>query len=81
MFIKEKMFESQSLKRLRFFLKLNIIPLCYITIFFILPLIKGMSFRLEDDYFIVFAHLVLILNYYNSNNKQLLLWLYKEVNG
>lgn len=58
-FIKEKMFESESLKRLRFFLKLNIIPLCYIIIFFISSLIKSMSFRLEDDYFIVFAHLVI----------------------
>jgi hypothetical protein len=54
-FIKEKMFESQSLKRLRFFLKLNIIPLFYIIIFFI----SSTPFRLEDDYFIVFAHLVI----------------------
>lgn len=58
-FIKEKMFESQSLKRLRFFLKLNIIPLLYIILFFISFLIRSKPFRLEDDYFIVFAHLVI----------------------
>jgi hypothetical protein len=58
-FIEEQMFESQSLKRLRFFLKLNIIPLVYITIIFISLLINGMPFHLEDDHFIVFAHLII----------------------
>lgn len=58
-FIKKNMFETKSLKRLRFFLKLNIFPLVYIIIFIVPILIKGADFRLEDDYFIVFAHLVI----------------------
>lgn len=58
-FIKKKMFETQSLKRLRFFLKLNILPLGYIIIFTASFLIKGVPIRFEDDYFIVFAHLVI----------------------
>lgn len=58
-FIKEKIFKETSLKHLRFFLKLNIIPLIYIIIFSTSLVIKGATFRLHDDYFIVFAHLVI----------------------
>ena len=58
-FIERKMFEEKSLKRLRFFLILNCIPLIYIVIFSIQFLKKEASFRLHDDYFIVFAHLVI----------------------
>jgi hypothetical protein len=58
-FVKRNMFEDKSLKRLRLFLILNIIPLVYIIVFTVSFLIKGVAFRLEDDYFIVFAHLVI----------------------
>lgn len=58
-FIENKVFEAKSLKRLRFFLKLNLIPLIYIIIFAASFLLKGADFRLHDDYFIVFAHLVI----------------------
>ncbi|MDO5972741.1 DUF2975 domain-containing protein [Flavivirga jejuensis] len=58
-FVKKKMFETKSLKRLQLFLILNVIPLIYIIIFIISFLIRGAAFRLVDDYFIVFAHLVI----------------------
>ena len=58
-FVKKNMFETKSLKRLHFFLVLNILPIIYIIIFTASFLIKGVSIRLEDDYFIVFAHLVI----------------------
>jgi hypothetical protein len=58
-FVEKNMFEAKSLKRLRFFLILNIIPLAYIIIFTVSFLLKGIPIRLEDDYFIVFAHLVI----------------------
>ena len=58
-FIKKKVFEAKSLKRLRFFLKLNLIPLIYIVAFTASFLLRGVAIRLEDDYFIVLAHLVI----------------------
>lgn len=58
-FVEKNMFEVKSLKRLKFFLILNLIPLVYIILFTASFLIKGKVFRLEDDYFIVFAHLVI----------------------
>lgn len=58
-FVEKNMFEVKSLKRLQFFLILNLIPLVYIILFTGSFLIKGKAFRLEDDYFIVFAHLVI----------------------
>lgn len=58
-FIEKKMFESKSIKRLQFFLILNFIPLIYIVIFTISFLLRGVRIRFEDDYFIVFAHLVI----------------------
>ncbi len=58
-FVKKKMFETKSVKRLRFFLILNIIPLIYIIIFTVSFLVKGVSIRVNDDYFIVLAHLVI----------------------
>lgn len=58
-FIEKKMFEEKSLKRLQFFLKLNIIPLVYIIMFSVSTLLKGADFRFVDDYFIVLAHLVI----------------------
>ncbi|WP_445731287.1 DUF2975 domain-containing protein [Mariniflexile sp.] len=58
-FIETNMFDAKSLKRLRFFFKLNVIPLVYIIIFTVSFLIRGAKFRLEDDYFIVLAHLVI----------------------
>ncbi|WP_205635360.1 DUF2975 domain-containing protein [Flavivirga aquatica] len=57
-FIKKNMFETKSLKRLRFFLKLNLIPIIYIIIFTVSFLLRGDTFSPQDDYFIVFAHLV-----------------------
>ena len=57
-FIEKKVFEAKSLKRLRFFLKLNLIPLVYIIIFTASFLLRGADLRLHDDYFIVLAHLV-----------------------
>ena len=58
-FGEKRMFETKSLKRLRFFLILNVVPLIYIIIFTASFLIEGVAIRLEDDYFIVFAHLVI----------------------
>ncbi|MFL1012469.1 DUF2975 domain-containing protein [Flavisericum labens] len=58
-FVSKKVFESKSLKRLKFFLIMNCIPLVYIVIFSFQFLKKGASFRLHDDYFIVFAHLII----------------------
>ena len=58
-FVEKNMFEVKSLKRLQFFLILNLIPLIYIILFSASFLISGRAFRLEDDYFIVFAHLVI----------------------
>ncbi|GAA3600374.1 DUF2975 domain-containing protein [Flavivirga amylovorans] len=58
-FVKKNMFETKSLKRLQFFLILNVIPLIYIIILTVSFLISGSAFRLEDDYFIVLAHLVI----------------------
>lgn len=58
-FVEKKVFDIKSLKRLRFFLILNILPLGYIIIFTSSFLIKGIPIRFEDDYFIVFAHLVI----------------------
>ena len=58
-FIETNMFEAKTLKRLRFFLILNCIPLIYIIIFTASFLIRGAKFRLQDDYFIVLAHLVI----------------------
>ncbi len=58
-FIERKTFDTKSLKRLRFFLKLNLIPLVYIVTFTISTLLRGVNIRLVDDYFIVFAHLVI----------------------
>lgn len=58
-FVEKNMFEVKSLKRLQFFLILNLIPLIYIILFTASFLISRRAFRLEDDYFIVFAHLVI----------------------
>ncbi|WP_136482072.1 DUF2975 domain-containing protein [Cognatitamlana onchidii] len=58
-FVKNKIFETKSLKRLRFFLKLNILPIVYIVLFTASFLIQGIPIRFEDDYFIVLAHLVI----------------------
>lgn len=58
-FNKKNIFETQSLKRLRLFLILNIIPIFYIIILFISFLIKRVALRFEDDFFIVIAHLVI----------------------
>lgn len=58
-FIEKKVFETRTLKRLRFFMILNLVPLIYIIVFTLSFLFKGMSIRLEDDYFIVLAHLVI----------------------
>ena len=58
-FIETNMFELKSLKRLRFFLILNCIPLVYILIFTASLLLRGARFSLQDDYFIVLAHLVI----------------------
>lgn len=58
-FVKKNMFEAKSLKRLRLFLILNVIPLIYIILFTAPYLIKGETIRLQDDYFIVLAHLVI----------------------
>ena len=58
-FIEKKMFEAKSLKRLQFFLILNLIPLIYIVFFTASFLLKGASIRFEDDYFIVLAHLII----------------------
>ena len=59
MFVEKNMFETKSLKRLHFFLILNILPLVYIIIFTASFLLKGIPIRLEDDYFIVLAHLII----------------------
>ncbi len=58
-FIEKKIFETKSLKRLHFFLKLNLIPLIYIIVFTASFLLRGADLRLHDDYFIVLAHLVI----------------------
>jgi hypothetical protein len=58
-FVQENVFESKSAKHLRLFLKLNLIPLIYIVIFIGSIVIKGANFNLQDDYFIVLAHLVI----------------------
>lgn len=58
-FVEKRMFETKSLKRLRFFLILNAVPLVYIILFTASFLIKGVAIRFEDDYFIVLAHLVI----------------------
>ncbi|WP_346881912.1 DUF2975 domain-containing protein [uncultured Algibacter sp.] len=58
-FIEKKMFETKSLKRLRFFMILNLVPLIYIIAFTVSFLLRGVRIRLEDDYFIVFAHVVI----------------------
>ncbi len=54
-FVEKNMFEAKSLERLRLFLILNVTPLAYIFML----LISGEAFRLEDDHFIVLAHLVI----------------------
>ena len=58
-FIEKKVFESMSLKRMRFFMILNLLPLIYIIAFSLSFLVRGIPVRLEDDYFIVFAHVVI----------------------
>ncbi|WP_406685457.1 DUF2975 domain-containing protein [Seonamhaeicola sp. MEBiC1930] len=58
-FIEKKIFETKPLKRLHFFLILNLVPLIYIIVFTASFLIRGVRIRLEDDYFIVLAHLVI----------------------
>lgn len=58
-FVEKNMFETKSIKRLRFFLILNIVPVIYIIFFTASFLVKGVPIRFEDDYFIVFAHLVI----------------------
>ncbi len=58
-FIKKNMFEASSEKYLRLFLKLNLIPLLYIIVFVGAIFVKGADFRLQDDYFIVLAHLAI----------------------
>lgn len=58
-FMIKRTFGTKSLKRLRFFLILNIIPLLYIIIFTASFAIKGIPIRFEDDYFIVLAHLAI----------------------
>jgi len=58
-FVEKRMFETKSLKRLRFFLILNVVPLIYIIIFTASFLLSGIAVRFEDDYFIVLAHLVI----------------------
>lgn len=58
-FVKKNMFEVESLKRLRLFLILSLIPLVYIIIFTASFLVRGVAIRIEDDYFIVLAHLVI----------------------
>ena len=58
-FIEKRIFEMKPLKRLRFFMILNLVPLIYIIVFAASFLLRGVSIRLEDDYFIVLAHLVI----------------------
>jgi Protein of unknown function (DUF2975) len=58
-FVEKNMFEVKSLKRLQFFLILNLVPLFCVIIFTALFFINGRAFRLEGDYYIVFAHLVI----------------------
>ena len=58
-FIEKKVFESKSLKRMLFFMILNLLPLIYIIAFSLSFLVRGIPVRLEDDYFIVFAHAVI----------------------
>lgn len=58
-FIEKNMFEAKSLKRLRFFLTLNCVPLIYIIIFTASFLFRGVAIRFDDDYFIVLAHLLI----------------------
>ncbi len=55
-FINNNMFKVKSVKRLKFFMLLNSIPLVYIILFTTSHLIKGVGFRFQDDYFIVLAH-------------------------
>lgn len=54
-----KIFEIKSLKSLRLFLILNLIPFIYIIIFIGSELVNRSEFKLHDDYFIVVAHLVI----------------------
>ncbi|MEP1488952.1 MAG: DUF2975 domain-containing protein [Algibacter sp.] len=58
-FIEKRMFETKSLKRLQFFLILNLVPLIYIVMFTASFLLRGINIRFEDDYFIVLTHLVI----------------------
>lgn len=58
-FVKSNIFEAKSLKCLRSFLILNLLPLIYIIILVISILVKDANFRLEDDYFIVLAHIII----------------------
>ncbi|TXG37008.1 DUF2975 domain-containing protein [Seonamhaeicola maritimus] len=58
-FIEKKIFETKPLKRLRFFMILNLVPLVYIIVFTASFLVRGVRIRLEDDYFIVLAHLAI----------------------
>ncbi|WP_298497430.1 DUF2975 domain-containing protein [uncultured Algibacter sp.] len=58
-FVEKSMFETKSIKRLRLFLILNIVPVVYIIFFTASFLIKSVAIRFEDDYFIVLAHLVI----------------------
>lgn len=58
-FVEKRVFDGKSLKRLRFFLILNVMPIIYIVIFTASFLLKDTPIRFEDDYFIVLAHLVI----------------------
>lgn len=58
-FVKSNIFETKSLKHLRSFLTLNLLPLIYITILVISILVRGANFKLEDDYFIVLVHIMI----------------------
>ena len=63
-FIKSNIFEQESLRRLRFFMILNFIPLVYIIVLVSSIFMRGVNFSLEDDYFIVLAHTVIALLIY-----------------
>ncbi|GAB1855261.1 hypothetical protein MHTCC0001_00940 [Flavobacteriaceae bacterium MHTCC 0001] len=57
-FLQKKMFETRSLKRLRFFLRLNILPLIYIMILCFGFFILGKTVSIKEECFIILAHLV-----------------------
>ncbi|MBC3756793.1 DUF2975 domain-containing protein [Hyunsoonleella sp. SJ7] len=57
-FVEKRTFKARSLKRLRFFLKLNILPFFYIIVLCFCFFILGKPVRVYEEFFIIFAHLV-----------------------